>query len=46
MAVIPSLKRRTEKLSRRKTTLINKARELAEFCEVDIALIIRSRNSG
>jgi hypothetical protein len=30
----------------RKVTLINKAHELAEFCEVDAALIIRSRKSG
>jgi hypothetical protein len=46
MAVNPPPKRRSERLSRRKTTLINKAHELAEFCEVDVALIIRSRKSG
>jgi hypothetical protein len=46
MAVNPTPKRRSERLNRRKTTLINKAHELAEFCEVDVALIIRSRKSG
>jgi hypothetical protein len=46
MAVNPPPKQRSERLSRRKTTLINKAHELAEFCEVDVALIIRSRKSG
>ena len=45
MAVIPP-KRRSERLNRRKFTLINKADELAEFCEVDVALIIRSRKTG
>jgi hypothetical protein len=39
-------KRRSERLNRRKSTLINKVHELAEFCDVDIALIIRSRKSG
>jgi hypothetical protein len=46
MAVNPPPKRRSERLNRRKLTLINKAHELAEFCEVDVALIIRSRKSG
>jgi hypothetical protein len=46
MAVNPPPKRRSERLNRRKTTLVNKAHELAEFCEVDVALIIRSRKSG
>jgi hypothetical protein len=36
-------KRRSDRLSRRKSTLINKAHELAEFCDVDVALIIRNR---
>ncbi|KAG4415557.1 hypothetical protein IFR04_011321 [Cadophora malorum] len=39
-------KRRSERLSRRKATLINKAYELAEFCDVDVALIIRNRQTG
>ena len=39
-------KRRSERLNRRKFTLINKAHELTEFCDVDVALIIRSRKSG
>jgi hypothetical protein len=45
MAVKPP-KRRSERLSRRKSTLINKAHELAEFCDVDVALIIRNRQTG
>ena len=46
MAVNPPPKRRSERLNRRKSTLINKAHELAEFCDVDIALIIRNRKTG
>ena len=38
--------RRSERLHRRKATLINKAHELAEFCDVDVALIIRNRRTG
>ncbi|KAH8744180.1 hypothetical protein BGZ57DRAFT_778986, partial [Hyaloscypha finlandica] len=39
-------KRRSERLSRRRSTLINKAHELAEFCDIDIALIIRNRRTS
>jgi hypothetical protein len=39
-------KRRSERLSRRKSTLINKAHELAEFCDINVALIIRNRQTG
>ncbi|PVH71044.1 hypothetical protein DL98DRAFT_435928, partial [Cadophora sp. DSE1049] len=39
-------KRRSERLSRRKATLINKAYELAEFCDINVALIIRNRQTG
>ncbi|KAH8772347.1 hypothetical protein BGZ57DRAFT_764042 [Hyaloscypha finlandica] len=46
MAINPPPKRRSERLNRRKTTLVNKAHELAEFCKVDVALIIRSRKSS
>ena len=46
MAVSPPAKRKSERLNRRKLTLINKAHELAELCEVDVALIVRSRKSG
>ncbi|RFU29060.1 hypothetical protein B7463_g7278, partial [Scytalidium lignicola] len=45
MAVNPP-KRRNERLNRRKRTLISKAHEFAEFCDVDVALIIRNRKSG
>ena len=45
MAVNPP-KRRSERLNRRKWTLINKCHELAEFCDVDVALIIRNRKTG
>jgi hypothetical protein len=44
MAVKPP--KRSERLSRRKSTLINKAHELAEFCDIDVALIIRNRQTG
>jgi hypothetical protein len=44
MAVKPP-KRRSERLSR-KSTLINKAHELAEFCDVDVALIICNRQTS
>ena len=43
---VKSPKRRSERLSRRKSTLINKADELAELCDVDVALIIRNRQTG
>jgi hypothetical protein len=39
MAVKPP-KRRSERLSRRKSTLIKKAYKLGEFYDVDVALII------
>ena len=39
-------KRRSERLSRRKFTMMKKAHELAQFCDVDVALIIRTRKSG
>jgi hypothetical protein len=42
MAIKPP-KRRSERLSRRKSTLINRAHELVEFCDVNVALIIRNR---
>jgi hypothetical protein len=39
-------KRRSQGLSRRQSTFINKADELAEFCDVDVAVIIRNRKNG
>lgn len=40
---VKSLKRRSERLNRRKFTLINKADELAKLYDVNVALIIRNR---
>jgi hypothetical protein len=45
MAIIPP-KRRSERLNRRKFTLINKADELIEFYEVDVILIIHNHKTG
>ncbi|PMD64745.1 uncharacterized protein K444DRAFT_519640, partial [Hyaloscypha bicolor E] len=39
-------KRRSKRLSRRKSTLINKAYNLVEFCNINIALIIRNRRTS
>ncbi|KAH6704370.1 hypothetical protein BKA61DRAFT_455266, partial [Leptodontidium sp. MPI-SDFR-AT-0119] len=39
-------KRRSERLSKRKSTLINKTDELAKLCDVNVALIIRNRQTG
>ncbi|APA10379.1 hypothetical protein sscle_06g051490 [Sclerotinia sclerotiorum 1980 UF-70] len=39
-------KRRSERLNRRKMTLLNKAYEISKFCEVDVALILRIRKTG
>ncbi|PMD64615.1 uncharacterized protein K444DRAFT_486786, partial [Hyaloscypha bicolor E] len=39
-------KRRSERLSRRQSILVNKAYDLAEFCNADVALIIRSLRTG
>jgi Leu/Phe-tRNA-protein transferase len=39
-------KRRSKRLSRRKSTLINKAHDLVEFYNINIALIIRNYQTG
>jgi len=39
-------KRRSERLGRRKETLLKKAYELAKFCEVDVSLTLRIRKTG
>ncbi|CAG8980089.1 hypothetical protein HYALB_00012555 [Hymenoscyphus albidus] len=39
-------KRKSERLSRRKETLIKKAYEMAFFCDVDVALVLRIRKTG
>ncbi|KAJ8069835.1 hypothetical protein OCU04_000249 [Sclerotinia nivalis] len=44
--MIDKPKRKSERLNRRKVTLLNKAYEISKFCEVDIALILRIRKTG
>jgi hypothetical protein len=39
-------KRRSERLSRRKFTVIKKAQELAQFYDADVALIIHTRKDS
>ena len=39
-------KRQSEKLSRRKETLLKKSYEIAAFCDVDVALFTRIRKTG
>ncbi|KAH8797834.1 hypothetical protein F5884DRAFT_814455 [Xylogone sp. PMI_703] len=39
-------KRRNEKFSRRKDTLINKAHQFARLCDADISLTIRNHKTG
>jgi hypothetical protein len=38
--------RRSERLRRRKDSVLKKAYELAKFCDVDVALILRIRTTG
>jgi hypothetical protein len=44
--MIDKPKRKSERLNRRKVTLLNKAYEISKFCEVDVALILRIRKTG
>ncbi|KAH8650349.1 hypothetical protein BGZ60DRAFT_421787 [Tricladium varicosporioides] len=39
-------KRKSQRLSRRKDTLLKKAYELAFFCDVDVAVVLRIRKKG
>jgi hypothetical protein len=39
-------KRRSARLSKQKESLLKEAYEIAQICEVDIALILRIRKSG
>lgn len=41
--IINLFKRRSERLSRRKSTLINKANKLAKLCDINVTLIICNR---
>ena len=40
------VKKRSQRLSRRKETLIKKAHEMATLCDVDVALFLRLHKSG
>ena len=44
--MISKPKRKSERLNRRKETLLKKAYEIGEFCEVNVALILRIRKTG
>jgi hypothetical protein len=39
--IISKLKRRSERLNKRKETLLKKAYKIGEFCKVNVVLIIR-----
>ena len=39
-------KRRSERLNKRKETLLKKAYKIGEFCEVDVVLILYIRKTG
>lgn len=39
-------KRKSQRLSRRTNTLLKKANEMAEFYEVDVALVLYIRKTG
>jgi hypothetical protein len=39
-------KRQSERLSRRKETLLKKSYKIAAFCDVNVALFIRIRKTG
>ncbi|CAG8981561.1 hypothetical protein HYALB_00013834 [Hymenoscyphus albidus] len=39
-------KRKSQRLSRRKDTLLKKAHEIAFFCDIDVALVLRIRKTG
>jgi hypothetical protein len=45
-AMISKPKRRSQRLNRRKETLLKKAYEIGEFLEADVALILRIRKTG
>jgi hypothetical protein len=44
--MISKLKRRSQRLNKRKETLLKKVYEIREFYEVDVALILRIRKTG
>ena len=39
-------KRKSQRLNRRKDTLLKKSHEMAIFCDVDVALFLRIRKTG
>ena len=40
------VKKRSQRLSRRKETLLKKAHEIGILCDIDVALYLRHRKSG
>jgi hypothetical protein len=44
--MISKPKRRSQRLNRRKETLLKKAYKIGEFCEVDIVLILYIHKTG
>jgi hypothetical protein len=46
LAMTIETKRRSQRLGRRKDTLLKKAYELAKFSEVDVSLTLRIRKTG
>ena len=41
-----NVKKRSQRLSRRKETLLKKAHEMGVLCDVDVAVYLRYRKSG
>jgi hypothetical protein len=46
ITMINKLKRRSQRLNRRKETLLKKVYEIREFYEIDVALILYIRKTG
>ena len=44
--MISKLKRRSQRLNKRKETLFKKVYEIREFYKIDVALILRIRKTG
>jgi len=44
--MVSKSKRKSQRLSRKKDTLVKKVHEMAQFCKVDVALLLRIRKTG